>query len=62
MSLATAWSDRPLGGKLSALVAAGAVSLGVFAVIAVSEITGTGGPKAALMASKTARGPRWRPT
>lgn len=46
MSLAAAWSDRPLGVKLPALVAAGAVSLGVFAVIAVSEITGTGGPEA----------------
>lgn len=55
MSLAV-WSDRPLGVKLSAVVAAGAVSLGVFAVIAVGEITGTGGPKAALLASTTATG------
>ncbi len=36
------WSDRPLGVKLAALVGAGAVSLGVFAVITVQSLNGTG--------------------
>ena len=36
------WSDRPLGVKLGALVAAGAVSLGAFAFIAVRALDGTG--------------------
>src|SRR6476661_4921200 len=36
------WSDRPLGVKLGALVAAGAVSLGAFALIAVQALNGTG--------------------
>jgi methyl-accepting chemotaxis protein len=36
------WSDRPLGVKLAALVAAGAVSLGAFAVVTVQALDGTG--------------------
>ena len=36
------WSDRPLGVKLSALVAVGTVSLSVFAVIAVQALQETG--------------------
>jgi methyl-accepting chemotaxis protein len=36
------WSDRPLGVKLSALVGVGAVSLGVFALISVQALQGTG--------------------
>src|SRR5690242_17808111 len=36
------WSDRPLGVKLGALVAAGALSLGAFAVITVQALNGTG--------------------
>ena len=36
------WSDRPLGVKLGALVAAGAVSLGAFALITVQALNGTG--------------------
>jgi hypothetical protein len=36
------WSDRPLGVKLAALVATGAVSLGVFALITVQALEGTG--------------------
>ena len=36
------WSDRPLGVKLAALVGAGAVSLGVVAVITVQALNGTG--------------------
>ena len=36
------WSDRPLGVKLAALVATGAVSLGVFALITVDALDGTG--------------------
>src|SRR4051812_27336680 len=36
------WSDRPLGVKLGALVAAGAVSLGAFAMITVQALNGTG--------------------
>ena len=38
----TLWSDRPLGMKLAALVAAGAVALGVFALITVQALQGTG--------------------
>src|SRR5688500_12210659 len=34
------WSDRPLGVKLTALVAAGGLSLGVLAVVAVEEFHG----------------------
>ena len=36
------WSDRPLGMKLGAIVAVGAVSLGAFALIAVQALNGTG--------------------
>jgi methyl-accepting chemotaxis protein len=36
------WSDRPLGVKLGALVAAGAVSLGAFALITVQALQRTG--------------------
>jgi methyl-accepting chemotaxis protein len=36
------WSDRPLGVKLAALVAAGAVALGAFALITVQALQGTG--------------------
>jgi methyl-accepting chemotaxis protein len=36
------WSDRPLGVKLAALVAAGASALGVFAVVTVGALQDTG--------------------
>ena len=36
------WSDRPLGVKLTALVGAGAAALGVFEVITVQALEGTG--------------------
>ena len=36
------WSDRPLGVKLGAIVAAGGVSLGAFALISVQALNGTG--------------------
>ena len=36
------WSDRPLGVKLAALVAVGAVSLGAFAVVSVQALNATG--------------------
>ncbi len=36
------WSDRPLGAKLAVLVAAGALPLAAFAVIAVQALQGTG--------------------
>jgi len=36
------WSDRPLGVKLGAIVAVGAVSLGTFALISVQALNGTG--------------------
>jgi methyl-accepting chemotaxis protein len=36
------WSDRPLGVKLAALVAAGAASMGTFALISVQALQGTG--------------------
>ena len=35
------WSDRPLGVKLSALVATGAISLGAFAVVTYTALEGT---------------------
>ncbi|MCW2634786.1 MAG: methyl-accepting chemotaxis sensory transducer [Blastococcus sp.] len=50
------WSDRPLGVKLSALVAAGAVSLGVFAVVSVQALDGTGQRTQDVMASAEATG------
>ena len=36
------WSDRPLGVKLAALVAAGAAALGAFAVVTVGALQDTG--------------------
>jgi methyl-accepting chemotaxis protein len=36
------WSDRPLGVKLAAIVAAGTVSMGAFALITVQALQGTG--------------------
>ena len=48
------WSDRPLGVKLAALVGAGAVSLGVFAVISVQALNGTGETAHELLASAEA--------
>src|SRR5215217_2338776 len=50
------WSDRPLGMKLAALVAAGAVSLGVFAVVTVQALEGTGERTADVLASSEATG------
>ena len=49
--MARFWSDRPLGVKLAALVAAGGVSLGVFAVITVQALDGTGETADQLLAS-----------
>ena len=48
------WSDRPLGVKLAALVAAGAGSLTVFAVITVQALHGTGETADELLASAEA--------
>jgi methyl-accepting chemotaxis protein len=48
------WSDRPLGVKLAALVAGGAVALGVFAVITVQALQGTGETADQLLASAEA--------
>ena len=45
------WSDRPLGVKLAALVGAGAVSLGVFAVVSLQALDGTGETAHEIMAS-----------
>ena len=45
------WSDRPLGMKLAALVAAGALALGVFALITVQALNGTGETAEELLAS-----------
>jgi methyl-accepting chemotaxis protein len=50
------WSDRPLGMKLAALVAAGAAALGVFAVITVQTLEGTGQRAQELLATTTATG------
>jgi methyl-accepting chemotaxis protein len=50
------WSDRPLGMKLAALVAAGAVSLGVFAVVSVQALDGTGQRTDDVLASAEATG------
>ena len=38
----TLWSDRPVGVKLPALVVAGAVVLGVFAVLTAQALRDTG--------------------
>src|SRR3712207_4189589 len=45
------WSDRPLGVKLAALVAAGAIVLAVFAAITVQALNGTGETAQDLLAS-----------
>jgi methyl-accepting chemotaxis protein len=50
------WSDRPLGVKLAALVATGAVSLGVFALISVNALDGTGERTAEVLAGSEATG------
>src|SRR3954452_3724926 len=50
------WSDRPLGVKLSALVAVGAVSLGVFALISVKALQGTGDTAQELVSTGDATG------
>jgi methyl-accepting chemotaxis protein len=50
------WSDRPLGVKLSALVAAGAASLGVFALISVQALQGTGDTAQELVHTGSATG------
>ena len=50
------WSDRPLGVKLAALVAAGAVALGVFAVVTVQALDGTGERTDDVLASAEATG------
>ena len=48
------WSDRPLGVKLAALVAAGAAALGVFALVAVEEFQGAGERVDTLLATNAA--------
>src|SRR5689334_14639412 len=48
------WSDRPLGVKLAALVAAGAVALAAFAFIAVRALQDTGTRVDALLTSNEA--------
>src|SRR4051794_34822947 len=50
------WSDRPLGVKLAALVAAGAAALGVFAVVTVGALEATGERAGHLLASAEATG------
>src|SRR3712207_2339588 len=50
------WSDRPLGVKLAALVAAGAVVLAVFAVLTVQALRGTGERTDELLATTHATG------
>src|SRR5919107_4636608 len=50
------WSDRPLGVKLAALVATGAVSLGAFALISVNALDGTGDRTAEVLAGSEATG------
>jgi methyl-accepting chemotaxis protein len=50
------WSDRPLGVKLAALVAAGAAALGVFAVLTVQALQGTGERAQDLLATTRATG------
>src|SRR3712207_5950029 len=47
----TSWSDRPLGVKLSVLVATGAVALTAFAVLTVQALEGTGETADELLAS-----------
>jgi methyl-accepting chemotaxis protein len=50
------WSDRPLGVKLAALVAAGGVSLGIFAVVTVQALGATGERTDDVLASAEATG------
>jgi methyl-accepting chemotaxis protein len=50
------WSDRPLGVKLAALVAAGASALAVFAFVAVSALQTTGDHTDEVLASAEAAG------
>ena len=50
------WSDRPLGVKLSALVGAAAVSLGVFAAIGVAALQDAGENSAELLGTTHATG------
>ncbi|RBY88738.1 methyl-accepting chemotaxis protein [Blastococcus sp. TF02A-26] len=52
--MARYWSDRPLGVKLAALVAAGALALGVFAVVTLQALAGTGETAEELLASTEA--------
>ncbi|MGY2127746.1 methyl-accepting chemotaxis protein [Blastococcus sp. SYSU DS0617] len=50
------WSDRPLGVKLAALVAAGAAALGVFAVVTVGALQDTGERTEEVLASAEVTG------
>jgi methyl-accepting chemotaxis protein len=50
------WSDRPLGVKLAALVAVGAVSLGTFAVVTVQALQRTGERTGHVLAGAEATG------
>jgi hypothetical protein len=50
------WSDRPLGVKLAALVGAGALALGGFAVITVSALNDTGDRSAEILAGAESTG------
>jgi methyl-accepting chemotaxis protein len=50
------WNDRPLGVKLAALVAAGAVALAVFALITVQALRASGDRVDALLAASQATG------
>jgi methyl-accepting chemotaxis protein len=50
------WSDRPLGVKLAALVAAGALALAVFALLTVQSLRATGERVDALLAANRATG------
>jgi methyl-accepting chemotaxis protein len=52
--MARYWSDRPLGVKLAALVAAGAVALAVFALVTLQALAGTGQTADELLASTEA--------
>jgi methyl-accepting chemotaxis protein len=54
--LRTFWSDRPLGVKLAALVGAGTLALGGFAVITVQALQTTGDRSAEILASAEGTG------
>src|SRR5215218_1887680 len=54
--LRSLWSDRPLGVKLAALVAAGAAALGIFAVVTVGALEDTGDRADAILASAEGTG------